>query len=248
LSQYRIWHYNQLATGDIDPVYPWLREFLWDGGYSADQGASLILSYVAWYNVRSGLTAWRAYGFTIPPVSPGTLPTGTERRGHRDPRHLARHLSSLSLLAGPSPADWLTGAGSWDAFTERALEVHGNGRWAAYKTAELASKVAGAPYVAPDAGHANSSGPRKTLALLGVSDPGGNSPEVIGYLDAATRELATLLDEPDLAAVETSLCDFGSHLAGRHPLGHDVRILWDQCVGDDAAERAFARTGMRVTC
>jgi hypothetical protein len=82
------------------------------------------------------------------------------------------------------------------------------------------------------------------LRMLGVADPGDNSPATIAYLEETTRALAIAIGEPDLAQVETSLCDWRSHRRGRHPLGHDVAMLADQVDGLPGAAEAWKASGL----
>jgi hypothetical protein len=252
LAEYREWHHQQVTTGDIDPVYPFLRAYNAVRGLGPEQRASLVLSYAAVYHIGSGLRAWEAAQHTLPEMADyGVRPvTGTERRGHRSREALANHLDSLAFatIAEGGWWRWLTGASSWDAMIQRAQAVHGNARWAAYKTAELAQKVLGAPYTATDAGHKHSSGPRLALRLLGVNDPGDNSPATISYLEAVTAELAEAIGEPDIAQVETSLCDWRSHRQGRHPVGHDVAMLAEQLEGLPGVEQAWRASGLCLIC
>lgn len=229
VARYKEWHWAQVRTGDLDPMYPWLRAYTGLTGCDKQEAAALTLTYLTWYHAGSGVRAWQSAGRQLPnPDRVPHLPTGTERRAHRSRTQLLAHITDLTAQVGDDPHGWLTGASTWQAATDRFMGVHGNGRWAAYKGCDLATKVHDAPWTAPDAGHAYSTGPRKCLALLGVDDPGGNSPEVIAHLDAATAELSDIVGDPDLSQIETSLCDFRSYLKGRHPLGHDVHGLAEQ--------------------
>ena len=252
LARYKAWHWGQVETGDLDPMYPWLRAFTDLTDADPEQGAALTLAYLTWYHAGSAFKAWEAAGRKVPTSADAAawpmLPTGTERRAHRSRFQLTLHLAALHvhLREHGGALAWLTSAPTWSAMTERVMEVLGNGRWAAYKACDLATLVHDAPWTAPDAGHAHSTGPRKGLALLGVPDPGGNSPDTIAYLDARTRELADLIGDPDLSQVETSLCDFRSHMAGRHPLGHDVVALAEQVKGVPLGLRAMRVAGLGV--
>jgi hypothetical protein len=245
LAHYAAWHHEQIRTGDIDPAYPFLVAYADVGGLSGEEAATLSLSYLAVYHMRSGIEAWLE-NRGLPSHFARHTPTGVERRNHRAWRALDDHLSSLAYhcrRVGGAQA-WMTGAGSWAAMRERAEMVEGNGRWASYKLAEVASKVHGAPYCAPDAGHRDSTGPRRGLRRLGVPDPGDNSSATIRYLDTVTAQLAQILGEEDLARVETSLCDWSSHLAGRHPMGHDVELLRVQVDGLPGAAAAWKASGL----
>lgn len=225
LDHYAEWHHLQVATGDIDPAYPVLAHIA--GQFGRTDGAWLVLRHVAYYHLGSAL---RSYAESQGPRLPSMLlrlPTGTERRAHRDVRQFAAHWDDLvrQVAEHGGPREFLTptqtGRAGWDELIERLCGVRGNGRWAAYKTAELAQKVLGVPIIASDAGHAYSTGPRKGLALL-QDIPGDNSPESIAILDNMTDQLARWLPERDIAQVETSLCDFHSAFRGRYYIGKDI--------------------------
>lgn len=226
LADYRLWHRIQVKTGDIDPAYPVLRAIT--TSLSKDDAAWLVLTYAAYYHLGSAMRAFTELDpETLTPGAIAYLPKGTERRGHRDVTKLASHWNALRDQADAvgGPAAFLTptasGVEGWRQIAGRALGVWGNGRWAAYKTAELAQKVLGADVTAPDAGHAFSTGPRKGLALL-YRIPEGNSATVVNDLDRLTERLAAEIGEPDIAQVETSLCDYHSAYAGRHYIGKDI--------------------------
>jgi hypothetical protein len=239
LADYREFHRLQVVTGDIDPVYPVLEQMGKDLNLTRDELAWLVLCHVAWYHLGSALAVFSRIRrpSQIPTdtremesIGLTSWPTGTERRGHRDSRKLVVHLQALRNLPDEGLAGWpgLYGWG-WNAMRSVIETVPGNGRWASYKTAEMWRRVVGYGSPAPDAGHADSSGPRKTLGLLYPGMPAlkDNRPWAIAQLDAATDHLAGVLREPDVSQVETSLCDFGSLLKGNYYVGHDI----DQMLG-----------------
>lgn len=224
LEVYRRWHLLQMATKDIDPVYPVLREYMLEHGLSDDERAWLILLHVAYYHLGSALAVHARMPLPgTPRIELAKLPCATERRGHRDPLKLTAHwwslLDAMRAYGGPYA---LLCAPSWAELTQRLTLVYGNGRWAAYKTAEMAQKVLGIPLTVPDAAHADSSGPRKGLSLLYGRLPTDNTQTTIEYLDKLTQRLADELDETDLGYVETSLCDFHSLSRGHYYLGNDI--------------------------
>lgn len=238
-ADYSRWHHLQVDTGDLDPVYPVLRALADPRSavpLTPDRLAWLCLLHVAYYHLGSALAAFCAVPDPAPPTDPLLhLPCSTERRGNRAPDRLKAHW--LSLLAAVEdaggPHAWLTDLtaptpdGRWTELNGRVQQVYGNGRWAAYKTAELAQKVCGAPVEVADAGHRNSTGPRHGLALLRPV-PTGNDEATITALDRITADLARALGEPDLGQVETSLCDFHGLVTGRYYLGHDIDAMQAQ--------------------
>ncbi|AGT12739.1 hypothetical protein PHELEMICH_3 [Mycobacterium phage Phelemich] len=226
LADYGTWHRAQVSTGDIDPAYPVLR-LVGDALGGGDALGWLVLRHVAYYHLGSALRSMQEAPGAALPDRLLKLRTGTERRGNRDVRAFRRHWDTLraDVEDHGGPVRWLrpeaTGVAGWEELTQRILAVHGNGRWAAYKLCEISAKVMGNPITAPDAGHAHSTGPRKGLArLFGAIE--GNTPSVIALLDRQTAELAAWLGEPDIAQVETSLCDFNSGCCGRYYIGKDI--------------------------
>jgi hypothetical protein len=225
LEAYRRWHWLQRRTQDIDPVYPVMRSLTTD--WTPDQRAWLVLLHVGYYHLGSALFAHHAYpeprGTFATKIDLARLPCATERRGHRSPLKLVSHwwslLTAIETYGGPYA---LLCAPSWAELTERLVSIKGNGRWAAYKAAEMAQKVLDVPIEPPDAAHADSSGPRHGLAIVVGPQPVDNSVDTIRQLDKVTTRLAEEIGETDLGYVETSLCDFGSLAAGRYYLGHDI--------------------------
>jgi rhodanese-related sulfurtransferase len=255
-ADYRRWHWLQVRTRDIDPVYPVLRRLAADLDLSPDRAAWLCLLHVAYYHLGSALAAFSVVPDPAAPTEPLLhLPCATERRGNRDAERLRRHWTSLlrTVEGAGGPDAWLTGGLSadrpeqrWRLLNDRATGVFGNGRWAAYKTAELAQKVLCAPVVVADAGHANSTGPRHGLNLLHPALPAGNAPDTIARLDRYTAALAADLGDSDLGQVETSLCDFHSLASGGYYLGHDVDAMQAQLAAvpsDLTAQAVAARLG-----
>lgn len=239
-----------MESGDVDPLYPVLKHVL-ASEPNEDQRAWQALTYVAFYNLPSALRWLREPALVAGPSAglfPGMqrmprdwdpsrayLPTGVERRSLRGGVNMVRHLQSVQELAAQHGGyrGWLTHrfegnpATDWFRLQEAARQAWGNGRWAAYKTAEVAQKVLGLPVEPADMGNAGSTGPRKGLELLfGTSasvaelDAWGNK-----LMEVGTHSWGILWD---LAEVETCLCDFHSMVRGHYYVGHDI----DQLQGD----------------
>jgi hypothetical protein len=245
---YARFHGLALASRDVDPVYPVLRALADALALTPEDTTRLVMHHVAFYHLGSALAYYAG--------ERGKLPTGVERRGHRDPKQLMRHLAALraverepggymGYLAAGLPADpWA----AWRALVGRLLAVHGNGRWAAYKSAEMLWKVCGYPVAAPDMGHAYSSGPRKGLALL-TAVPEGNGAAAVAELDRVSGELCGwLVGQGYLAPVEeveTTLCDFHSLCKGNYYVGHDIDQMLRQLldVQSPLTKQALAARG-----
>lgn len=242
-SDYLRWHPAQVASGDIDPMYPVLRGLADRWGLDAEQRAWLVVCHVIWYHPGSTLAGFKLApsAADLPDDAEGLaelglldLPCETERRGHRPKQPLINHLLDLRRrFADEGVWNWaqrvVSGADSptdaWLVLNDALMSIVGNGRWASYKTAEMLQKVCDLPIVAADAGHRYSSGPRKGLELLVPNCPTGQTESEIDTLDTITGVWADALGEPDIAQVETSLCDFNSLVRGRYYLGHDIDAM-----------------------
>lgn len=227
-ADYKRWHRAQVESDDIDPVYPWLRTLADWWGLNIEQRSWLVMCHVVWYHPGSTIAAFtrcdsvRDLPAQLDSLLAMRLPTGTERRGHRDPKQLVRHLEALPREIPDGLWAFVAGHEEWPALNDRLTTITGNGRWAAYKTAEMLQKVCGFPTTATDAGHRYSSGPRKGLADLYGDDPAGQGEAVIAELDRRTAYVQQYLAEPDIALVETSLCDFHSAVKGNYYIGRDI--------------------------
>lgn len=232
VDDYGAFHRAAIRSGDIDPVYPVLREMGTRLDWTQERRLLAVFAHVAYYDLGSALTAlsvsWQ------PSQWPDTLPCSTERRAHRMPAKLRAHLDDLQAridLYG-SLSSWIWECSrsvlpteNWRQVTDHALmKVRGNGRWASYKTAEMLEEVARLPLAAPDMGHRYSSGPRQGLELLyeaARAVHGRNDAWSIFKLDTLSanhaREYGAKVEQ-----CETTLCDFHSMVNGRYYVGNDI--------------------------
>ncbi len=225
----------QLASEDVDPLYPVLSHCLWQLNLSTEERFQLVFLYLAYYNLASALQVWLSSGRVSPlHIDSAKLPTGTERRNLRGGVKMNEHLASLAQYRPLST--WLTedlsfrpkmAKENWKLVSRRLESVEGNGRWAAYKGCEVLQKVLNLPLRASDAGHAFSTGPRKGLALFYPGVP-GNSPLAIEALDIQTEGLRNRLaaDEVSMGVeqLETMLCDWHSVMSAHYYVGHDIDL------------------------
>jgi hypothetical protein len=223
------------ASGDIDPTYPVLRHLAAAWGLDRDRALWLVALYVAYYHLPAALLAFDACPEPVRPRAGWPqLPTGTERRGHRDHRKLAAHLDAyVAATAGGQAAWWLAGLRG-DAVPDyrlayaKALALHGNGRWAAFKWCDLLMHTIGLPLRCPDMLLGESSGPLAGLALLygpgGAATIAGRSRLLRGLFAAHAAPLRW--DE-----LETVLCDFHALHAGRYYVGHDIDEMLGRAAG-----------------
>jgi hypothetical protein len=236
---YAQFHAESVASNEIDDVYPCLKEFGKILKLSEEQAVWLTFLYVAYYNMNSTLQVFQEHREpTIPRLDLLKLPTGTERRAHRVPSKLERHLGELVSIAENNGGllAWIrkylvhdSPQQSWDRVVGALESIYGNGRWASYKTAEMLWKINDLPLQASDMGHAHSSGPRKGLALLYDNLPDGNGIEDVAELDRISIDLLGKLEQLGVDAkieeAETSLCDVYALAEGHYYLGMDIDAM-----------------------
>lgn len=227
------WH---TASGDIDPVYPVLARIGPKLTDTDDELLSLILLYVAYYDLGSALWTWEDGWRPGKPLTDTQLrrPTGTERRGHRTLARFSEHISALGMIhkrygsweKALWPAEEASPQRRWLTVEERLRSVRGNGRWAAYKTGEMLKTVAGWDLQPTDAGHDWSTGPRQGLTDLFPELAGhdGHDPQTVRILDGYTQQLVEATGHP-VEQVETHLCDWHSTLRGHYYVGHDIDLM-----------------------
>lgn len=235
-EDYFAFHRIQVASGDMDPAYPVLRDFTERWASSTEQRLWVVLVFTAYYHLGSAL---RALQQAQHPRWAGEaaldLPVATERRGHWSRPRLTKHLKAIESIAkepGGLADHFLRGLSSctpedaWRQIQHQAGKIPGNGRWASYKTTELIQQVLGIACAAPDMQHAYSSGPRHGLGLLYANLPEGNNPADIALLDKLSSQLVADMRHHGLRVsvetAETSLCDFHAMVAGRYYPGHDI--------------------------
>jgi hypothetical protein len=224
-----------VASNEIDDVYPVLKEFGKILNLDPEEAVWLTFLYVAYYHMGSTLIVFEQHRApALPAPALLKLPTGTERRSHRVPKRLQRHLEALMSLAENNGGlrAWISRyaqsdpVSNWNSVIAALESIYGNGRWAAYKTAEMLWKINGLNLQAPDMGHAHSSGPRKGLALLYDNLPTGNNKSDVQALDnlsmSLLADLAALGVDARIEEAETSLCDIHALAEGHYYMGMDI--------------------------
>jgi hypothetical protein len=223
----------QLVSGDIDPMYPVLREFYTTERLEPEIALWRTLLYVTWYHIGSAAHVWRKYptprALTVEDVR--GLATGTERRGFRGNALAAVHVNAV-LAHAPGGLtqyfDQLTSAGGeagWARARQELQTIAWLGPWASYKWADLLKNVHGYPITANDIG------------VGGNSETAGPVPGMVRLTGLTWQECARgietqrrLLAESQAAGVpftgldqlETALCDFNSLCKGGYYVGHDI--------------------------
>lgn len=266
-----------IEINDADPMYPVLRRVCDHFNMDVEQRVEFCFWYMCWYNLRSAIQAYIDNGQTCKDITPelAGLPIKLERRGLRGGKNIIRHWESqqeqVELAGGwirwaeqqfQKPGTIEKGGGvitteqwNWLCVSRTIQQVWNNGRWAAYKGAELLEKVCGLSLQAPDMGHADSSNPRKALSLLfrGMPEKDDNSKAAIKSLDDASLDLMNQCmqaDVPlnnDLALLETCCCGFYSLHRGDYYLGCDIDLMLEVAMQDDDKVRRIildAREGI----
>ncbi len=252
-ADYAQFHEAQTQSRDMDPAYPVLKWFA--DSLDRESGLWLTFLFVGYYHMGSALKAFSLYPtLTVPDEATLKLLIAQPRRSHRATLKFAQHLDSLCAKAEQHGGlgAWLDSATTsedpltnWKTLNDELTTVFGNGRWAAYKTAEILMKSHGFNLAAPDMGNANSSGPRKGLGLFFPGLPQGNSPAEIAYLDELSLKVVENLtgktSQVSIETAETSLCDFYALNKGRYYVGIDIDEMQEQLlrVPSDLTAMAF---------
>lgn len=235
-----------IETHDVDPLYPLLRRVMIDMGIVGDEEVHFLLWYMAWYDIGSAMQAWiDLSGFTANiTIQQAKYWCKNERRGHRNGINLIKHWKAM--LAGVqgyggwrkwAQAGWQSTStpfhqfSNWCITDDHVQLIWGNGRWAGYKACELLQKVCDLNCQAPDMGHANSSGPRKAMALLYPDAPfhEDQSSKAIGTLNEMSMDLqdrvkGVIQNASDMATLETCACGFYSLWKGDYYIGCDIDL------------------------
>lgn len=219
-----------LASEDIDPAYPVLRHLYALYALGADRALWATVLYTTFYDLKSGIQAFKAVpepGRLPPGIA--AMPTGVERRGLRGGRTAPFIDGLLAELGERSLSEWLTeGWGDnpisnyfllWEAWQR----VKGNGRWSAFKIAEILRRVHGLNIIAPDMRLKFCTGPLEGLRWLmpsGVDDD--------ARAEVVRREVRRRGLHVDWEHLETVLCDFNSMRKGHYYVGHDIDLMLEQ--------------------
>lgn len=249
-----------IASRDLDPLYPVLAAVEDRVCETEEERLWLTALYLAYYHMSSALAAYRLMPSPDAPLPDalGRFPTGIERRGLRGGKVVAHldHLAALAVAAGglrrfvaaPGWYDPAQPVRNYLRFWDVAQQPWGNGRWAAFKWAELLREVNGLAFSAPDMRMAECTGPKECLAVLA----GLRAADPVAAYDRAGEDLRDRLREReglDLSweELETVLCNFGSLLKGRYYVGHDIDELQERLDAPflDPADRDLLFTARR---
>ena len=228
---------RQLETRDYDPFHP----MLWSlqRGMTKEEALWSSFIYMAFYSMGSSYCAWSSFEpLQKLPAQADGWHIGLQRRNLRA-SSVVKHIEDMSQKARPygSIEGWLTdGFGSdlkqnWKILIARLESVWGNGRWAAYTTAELFQKANNLNVEPACMGLDGATGPRKGLIKLTGLPSSASLEELEAHGDALVEKLRELHPDPgipwarhgyDYAMVESTLCDFYGLTQGRYYVGRDI--------------------------
>lgn len=241
---------RQFATADFDAVHPTHLYLIERFKLDREQAVWLVMLYMGFYNEGS---AWAAFSqsdpFTVPPVF----------RIERNRRNLyggrvRDHFQALAdgARAYGSGYEFLTQefdddspAENWRRLLGTLRGVYGNGRWAAFTTADHLHKVCKLPVRPTDIENAGSSGPadglRRAFGLTASStlDAKDDLEHLNELAEQALDAILTYVDvkvpylddgHVDMGMVESVLCDWsglarGSYYSGRNIDRMQARIV-----------------------
>lgn len=254
----------QIASTDIDPVYPVLRHSFDAQKLEPEIQAWRLLLYVTWYHLGTAEQAWTRWPFPdiLLPTSETSdwlvqAKTGVERRGFRGNIGALCFINdTLSEARGPKQDRTLIGwiyrisaayggglqpERAWDGIRSEFQRARGAGPWASYKWADLVTHVLGFPITASDigvGGNGKEAGPVTGLMRL------TNWTRDWCLRPQTQREFFTqcnlafqtrgLPSFQGLEQMETALCDFNSLCKGTYYVGHDIDAMMEQLLPTSA--------------
>lgn len=215
---------------DLDPIYPVLQWI--EANHCEDEEQRLWLTwlYLMYYNLPSALVAFQRHPEPVRVMDTDLcqLPIATERRNLRGNRlqvscaaywdTVIRRGTQVNWVEAGVP-DNVKPSTNYMVFYERAQELWGNGRWAAFKWADLLLHVHGYPLRPPSLMLKDASGPLDGMRLFWpgrtVEQLDEIAPNMLKWFDPAVQ----------YDVLETILCKYHSLVDGRYYVGHDIDEL-----------------------
>lgn len=229
-----------IDSKDVDPVYPVLRALYKQRRMTYAQELWQTTLYLAYYSLPSALAAFRLCPEPQLLTSSNNvlcwLPCAVERRGFRDGAKLLLHLTCVmgefkkaggierwvrkGFQSGQTPEQ------RYELFWDNSQTIWGNGRWAAFKWAELMKKVHELPIAAPDMRLEHCSGPLDGLCELYAIPKTTPVATLNKFAQNLRNRLPALgLEVEDWEELETVLCNYHSHTQGKYEVGHDIHEM-----------------------
>lgn len=222
-----------IASTDIDPVYPILKETYDYLGLEHEERLWFTFLYMGFHSLPSAAIAFERH------PKPGPLdgdlyklPMTMQRRNLRGGKLRYNVRSYLDAIGGRPQDAWIRNGfassdapdktRNFEAFWMTSQSIWGNGRLTAYKWAEILEFVHGYEMAAPDMRLAQCLGPRRGVELVYDLLDAPTAPLNIAGDDVKARLQEGLGHELRWAEVETCLCDFAALMQGRFYMGHDI--------------------------
>ena len=221
----------QIASGDIDPMYPTLKRLYAAQGLDRKTAMWRTFLFMTWYDIGSANAAWKVA--PEPARIEGlNLPTGIERRRFRArPAIVTAHVDAMLKLSGGDLERWVLsvigsgGAAGWTAARRQYEQLPWSGNWSSYKWTNLLLNVHDFPLEATDIGVGGGrefAGPIPGMVRL-TGQPWKACATDVGL----QRELLVEArrrgsNSGGLDQLETALCDFNSLCKGHYYVGHDI--------------------------
>lgn len=225
---------RQFASSDFDAPQPVLIELGRSAGLDREQGIWLTLLQMAHHNEGS---AWAAFNASEPFGDLcSSYPIESARRnlfGGRINDHFASMRASMEPYG--SGEAWLTNGftddpvENWCRLLDTLRGVWGNGRWAAYTSADMLQKVNGLKVCPPDVDNAGSTGPADGLRYLfgtceGVAALDAFASRAFDALRAQVPIVVPYLPTGhlDMGMLESLLCEWSSMCRGVYYSGRNI--------------------------
>lgn len=238
---------QQIASWDIDPVYPVLGAVYRTQGIHAQRDTALwrTFLYVTFYDLGSAEKVWALYPQPqrVEANAGFRLKTGVERRGFRGNGLAALHVNAFLELcdqAGGVAAFVEAGAlrggtAGWDEARRAIRQVPYAGNWASYKWADLLKNVHGYPIEASDigvGGGRETAGPIPGMAALTGLPWQVCATDVLSQKHLLKCSVDAGVPFAGLDQMETCLCDFYSLCKGRYYTGNDIDQMQEKLQPD----------------
>lgn len=207
---------RQLHSGDIDPAYPVIKNFLETYKVPFEKRVWFLIVYVGFYNLKSAVDYSQG---EIQDVSKAKY--GIERRGFRGNSLVLKHFESFDMgeiLKAIKGGDWK----EIEATYQKAVYT---GTWSSYKFADLCKNVLDLKNGAPDlglGGKGKNAGPIPGLSLLTEKPWEQCATDFVLQKRFYNKCLLQGVRFTGLEELETCLCDFNSMFKGGYYTGHDI--------------------------
>ena len=126
-DEYQTFHQLSIVTWDVDPSWPVYKRLADDLCLDRQDHAWLAMLHVIYYHYGSVLTAFDLVSHPRDIERLPVLPTGKNRRGHRSPVQLRRHLVAMHSAWSPHGGSLL----GWLESVSTATRVWAGSAWSA---------------------------------------------------------------------------------------------------------------------